>query len=288
MGSVRALKGINVFQRFFSGKITGRQADLMARSLPKKKPLPGVKDIILVASGKGGVGKSTTSVNLAVSLAQNGQRVGLLDADLFGPSIPLMMNLQETPLVDDDNRIIPPVNYNVKCLSLGLLTEMKPAIWRGPLVMSATERLLKGTVWEPLDVLVVDTPPGTGDIHLSLMQNVPISGVLLVSTPQLAALRVTQRGAEMFRILNVPILGIVENMSSVKCKNCGEEISIFGQETDKVAEEMGVEILERIQIDPNVMTGSDTGIPVTIEDPESDYAKCFGRLAKRLLKKLEK
>uniref|UniRef100_A0A1B0DFI9 Uncharacterized protein n=1 Tax=Phlebotomus papatasi TaxID=29031 RepID=A0A1B0DFI9_PHLPP len=285
MGSVRV---INVFRRFFSGKITGRQADLMARSLPKKKPLPGVKDIILVASGKGGVGKSTTSVNLAVSLAQNGQRVGLLDADLFGPSIPLMMNLQETPLVDDDNRIIPPVNYNVKCLSLGLLTEMKPAIWRGPLVMSATERLLKGTAWEPLDVLVVDTPPGTGDIHLSLMQNVPISGVLLVSTPQLAALRVTQRGAEMFRILNVPILGIVENMSSVKCKNCGEEISIFGQETDKVAEEMGVEILERIQIDPNVMTGSDTGIPVTIEDPESDYAKCFGRLAKRLLKKLEK
>ncbi|XP_059611797.1 uncharacterized protein LOC132258483, partial [Phlebotomus argentipes] len=276
-----------VFSRLFSSKTTAHQADLMARSLPKKKPLPGVKDIVLVASGKGGVGKSTTAVNLAVSLARAGQKVGLLDADLFGPSIPLMMNLTETPLVDDDNRIIPPVNYDVKCLSLGLLTEMKPAIWRGPLVMSATERLLKGTVWSPLDVLVVDTPPGTGDIHLSLMQNVPISGVLLVSTPQLAALRVTQRGAEMFRILQVPILGLVENMSAVKCGNCGNEIDIFGRETDKIAREMDVEVLERIQIDQEVMLGSDSGVPVTVKHPQSEYTKCFQRLANNVRLKIE-
>ncbi|GAB0091949.1 iron-sulfur protein NUBPL [Sergentomyia squamirostris] len=227
----------------------------MVRSLPKKKALPGVERIVMVASGKGGVGKSTAAVNLAVSLAQCGQRVGLLDADLFGPSIPLMMNLKETPLVDENNRIIPPINYNVKCLSLGLLTDMKPAIWRGPLVMSATERLLKGTVWNPLDFLIIDTPPGTGDIHLSLMQNVPISGVLLVSTPQLAALRVTQRGAEMFKILQVPVLGLIENMSSVKCSNCGNNVEIFGRETDRIAEEMNIPILERIQIDPEVMKG---------------------------------
>uniref|UniRef100_A0A1B0GI88 Uncharacterized protein n=2 Tax=Lutzomyia longipalpis TaxID=7200 RepID=A0A1B0GI88_LUTLO len=282
------MNGIKIFKRLLCSKITSHQKELMARSLPKKKPLPGVKDIVLVASGKGGVGKSTTAVNLAVCLAQSGQRVGLLDADLFGPSIPLMMNLTETPLVDDENRIIPPMNYGVKCLSLGLLTEMKPAIWRGPLVMSATERLLKGTAWAPLDILVVDTPPGTGDIHLSLIQNVPVSGVLLVSTPQLAALRVTQRGAEMFRVLNVPILGLVENMSSVQCPNCSTEINIFGNETDKVAKEMEVDVLERIQIDKEAMCGGDSGIPLTIQKPTSPYAETFQRLAKIVQKRINR
>lgn len=164
---------------------------------------------------------------------------------------------------------------------------MKPAIWRGPLVMSATERLLKGTAWAPLDILIIDTPPGTGDIHLSLMQNVPITGALLVSTPQLAALNVTQRGSEMFRTLQVPILGLVENMSSIKCHNCGTDISMFKNQLDRVAKDMEVDILARIPVDEETTNGSDTGTPIVIIFPESNYAKCFQQLALTILDKLK-
>lgn len=164
---------------------------------------------------------------------------------------------------------------------------MKPVIWRGPLVMSATERLLKGAVWEPLDILVIDTPPGTGDIHLSLMQNVPISGALLVSTPQLAALKVTQRGSEMFRTLKVPILGIVENMSSIKCSNCGTDIEIFKNQTEKIAKEMKVDILERIPIEEETAEACDKGVPMSVQAPDSLYGQCFTRLAKKVLELIE-
>ena len=261
---------------------TTRQQELMARALPKQKPLPGVDKIVMVASGKGGVGKSTTSVNLAVSLANTGKRVGLLDADLFGPSIPLMMGISETPLVDDRNRIIPVVNYNVKCVSLGLLVDMKPAIWRGPLVMSAIERLLKGSAWEPLDYLIIDTPPGTGDIHLSIMQNVPVTGVVLVSTPQLAALNVTQRGSDMFRTLKVPILGLVENMSTVQCSNCGHPVELFQNRLEAVAKDMNVEILARLPIDEAVSFGSDSGTPIAAKSRDSAQGKAFHQLARRV------
>lgn len=165
---------------------------------------------------------------------------------------------------------------------------MKPAIWRGPLVMSATERLLKGSVWEPLDYLIIDTPPGTGDIHLSIMQNVPVAGVVLVSTPQLAALNVTQRGSDMFRTLRVPILGIVENMSSVKCSNCGHNVNLFENRLEAVAKAMNVEILARVPIDETVSTGCDAGVPVTVKYPDSVQGKSFTQLATRVVELLKK
>uniref|UniRef100_A0A1A9WET3 Iron-sulfur protein NUBPL n=1 Tax=Glossina brevipalpis TaxID=37001 RepID=A0A1A9WET3_9MUSC len=261
----------------------------MARGLPKRSPLPGVRDIVVVASGKGGVGKSTVSVNLAVSLAVMGLRTGLLDGDIFGPSLPLMMNIHEEPLVDDNNRIIPPINYGVKCLSMGLLTQQSKAIiWRGPLVMSALQRLLKGAVWEPLDILIVDTPPGTGDVHLSLSQNVPLSGVILVSTPQVAALQVAARGAQMYRTFGTPVLGLIENMSYAMCGNCQSRLEIYGNTTEKYLEQIDTRILASLPLDGTITGCCDAGVPVVLQHKTSTYAKRFHDLAQQIVKMLER
>lgn len=260
----------------------------MAKGLPRRSPLVGVANIVIVASGKGGVGKSTVAVNLATTLAQMGRRVGLLDADIFGPSIPLMMNIREEPLVDDKNQMIPPINYGVKCLSMGLITQQGDAvIWRGPLVMSAIQRLLKGAVWSPLDILIVDTPPGTGDVHLSLAQNVPIDGVLLVSTPQTAALEVTLRGAQMYRALKVPILGLASNMNHAVCEKCHNKIHIFKNSTENFLQRLDAEILTSIPIDKAITDSCDSGVPMVIKHRHSEYAKSFAKLAEEILKKLE-
>lgn len=260
----------------------------MAKSLPKRSALPGVANIVVVASGKGGVGKSTVAVNLAVTLANMGKRVGLLDADVFGPSVPLMMNIHEEPLVDDRNLMIPPINYGVKCLSMGLITQQGGAIiWRGPLVMSAVQRLLKGAVWSPLDILLVDTPPGTGDVHLSLTQIVPINGVLLVSTPQTAALEVTLRGAQMYKTLKVPIFGLAENMGHAICGNCQNKIEIFKSTTNKYLQQIETEILTSIPLDGNISDCCDNGIPMVLKYKESEYAKSFKSLAQQILRKLD-
>lgn len=259
----------------------------MARSLPKRAPLPGVTNIVVVASGKGGVGKSTVAVNLAATLANMGKRVGLLDADIFGPSVPLMMNIHEEPLVDDRNLMIPPVNYGVKCLSMGLITQQGGAIiWRGPLVMSAVQRLLKGAIWAPLDILIVDTPPGTGDVHLSLTQNVPIDGVLLVSTPQTAALEVTLRGAQMYKTLKVPIFGLAENMGHAICGNCQNKMEIFKNTTEKFVKQMQTEVLASIPLDGNITDCCDEGVPMVLKYKDSEYAKSFQSLAESVVKKL--
>lgn len=280
---------ILLFQCHLSSKPDARQAQLMAKSLPKRAPLPHVQDIIIVASGKGGVGKSTAAVNLAVSLAAQGKSVGLLDADIFGPSVPLMMNLHEPPLVDDTNLMIPLLNYGVKCISMGLLVDQGPVVWRGPLVMSALQRLLKGTNWGPsLDILVVDTPPGTGDVHLSLHQNVPVSGVVLVSTPQTAALEVTHRGAEMYKTLKVPIIGLVENMSHTICDNCQHQVSLFGEKTREFARNNEIEVLASIPLEKDVMECSDKGTPVTLKLPESKSAQEYLSLSKKVIEFLEK
>lgn len=276
------------FQRYSSSNVSPRQAEMMARSLPKKKPIPLIDDIIIVASGKGGVGKSTSSVNLAVTLATMGKKVGLLDADVFGPSVPLMMGVHETPLVDDNNKMIPPINYGVKVMSMGLLVDSGPVVWRGPLVMSALERLLKGTIWGPLDILIVDTPPGTGDIHLSLAQNVPLSGVVLVSTPQTAALEVTKRGADMYKTLKVPIIGLVENMSYIICHNCSTEIQVFENVVDKFAKEMNVEVLAKLPISQQISLASDSGVPYCIKEPDSSFSKSYKSLGNKILKFLGK
>ncbi|XP_052564180.1 iron-sulfur protein NUBPL [Culex pipiens pallens] len=281
------LRTFSTSTQCFLPKADPRQAELMARSLPKRAPLEGVRDIVVVSSGKGGVGKTTTAVNLAVTLAGQGQNVGLLDGDIFGPSVPLMMNVAEVPLVDDRNRMVPPVNYGVKCLSMGLLVESGPVVWRGPLVMSAIQRLLKGAVWGPLDILVVDTPPGTGDVHLSLSQHVPLSGVLLVSTPQKAALEVTRKGAEMYRTLNVPLIGLVENMSHVICDNCDHKIELARNSTEEMAAELGVQVLERIPIEREGMHCGDAGTPFCLKFPESKFAQSYQSIAGKVIQFLE-
>lgn len=260
----------------------------MARSLPKKARIPGVDNVVVIASGKGGVGKSTTAVNLAVTLAQKGKRVGLLDGDVFGPSIPLMLNVKEEPLVNDQNLMIPPMNFNVKVLSMGLITEANQAIvWRGPLVMSALQRLLKGAVWGPLDILLVDTPPGTGDVHLSLAQNTEISGVVLVSTPQTAALEITARGADMYRKFGVPIVGITENMRDAICTNCNTKFQLFDSKTEEFAKQMGTKLLTSVPVDPKIAESCDKGQPMVAVNPDSEYSMCFNKLADLLVEYLE-
>ncbi|XP_031618715.1 iron-sulfur protein NUBPL [Contarinia nasturtii] len=273
----------------YSTNPTQRQTEMMARGLPKQMHLDGVKDIVVVASGKGGVGKSTTSVNLAVMLAQMGKRVGLLDGDVFGPSIPLMMNLNDTPLVDENNLMIPLQNYGVKCISMGFLIDPnKPIIWRGPLVMSALQRLLRGVSWKPLDILIIDTPPGTGDIHLSIAQNVPVSGTILVSTPQTAALNVTKRGAEMYQTLKVPLIGLVENMSHVICTNCKEKLQIYPKNTAELANDLGVDILASLPMDSQVSHCADSGVPIVVKSTNSTHHKCYENIANKLLDFLDK
>ncbi|XP_030377539.1 iron-sulfur protein NUBPL [Scaptodrosophila lebanonensis] len=265
--------------RSFATKLTEHQTAMMARGLPKQAPLPGVRDIVVVASGKGGVGKTTVAVNLAVSMARMGKRVGLLDGDIFGPSIPLMMNLHSEPFVNDKNMMVPPQNYNIKCISMGMLTPPDGAIiWRGPMVMSAIQRLLKGTDWGPLDMLVVDTPPGTGEVHLSLTQHVPIAGVVLVSTPHAAAMEVTLRGAQMYNKFKVPIFGLVENMRYSICSNCNQRMELFKDPEGKSFKGLP-DTLVSLPLEPIIAECCESGVPVVIKYPDSEYAKCFTNLA---------
>ncbi|KAH8421226.1 hypothetical protein KR009_001759 [Drosophila setifemur] len=274
-----------LFQRTYATKMSDYQKDLMARGLPKKEVIRGVQDIIVVASGKGGVGKSTVAANFACSLARMGKRVGLLDGDIFGPSIPLLMNVTSEPLLNDLNLMIPPQNYNVKCLSIGMLTPPDGSIiWRGPLVMSAIQRLLKGAEWGPLDVLVIDTPPGTGDVHLSLSQHVPITGVILVSTPHTGSVQVTAKGAKMFEKLNIPIFGVVENMRYSTCKNCKQRIEFFKK--DPELKSLAPKLVS-LPLDAYIAECCETGVPVVVKYPDSDYAKLFTKLVKDILEILD-
>ncbi|XP_076232090.1 iron-sulfur cluster transfer protein NUBPL-like isoform X2 [Calliopsis andreniformis] len=263
----------------------------MARGLPKRKPLKGVKQIFVVASGKGGVGKSTTAVNLSVALKilEPKKSVGLLDADVFGPSIPLMMNIQQSPVINDTNLIEPLVNYGVKCMSMGFLIDDKsPVIWRGLMVMSAIDKLLYQVAWGPLDYLVIDTPPGTGDTHLSIIQNLPITGALLVTTPQKAALEVTTRGANMFKRLNIPIAGIVENMSSVICPKCNTEITVFNDGTKVIAKQLGIRILQIVPLSEGIAESCDNGKPIVLTAPRSIQAQAYKNLAASVISFLAK
>ncbi|XP_067118546.1 iron-sulfur cluster transfer protein NUBPL isoform X2 [Centruroides vittatus] len=248
--------------------------DRKGKGLPKKFPIAGVEHVILVASGKGGVGKSTTAVNLALAFKANEKEksVGLLDADVYGPSIPKMMNLKEKPEINKQNLMIPLTNYGIKCMSMGLLVDEKSAIvWRGLMVMSAIEKLLRQVAWGPLDYLIIDMPPGTGDTQLSISQNIPISGVVIVTTPQDIALLDVRRGTEMFRKVEVPVLGIVQNMSLFLCPKCGHATHIFGKEgTKKLAEELKLEILGDIPLDITIRETSDLGHPIVVSKPDDN------------------
>lgn len=255
----------------------------------KDSSIAGIKDIIAVASGKGGVGKSTTAVNLAVALAEACKlKVGLLDADVYGPSIPTMMKLHGKPEVSEDLKMIPIENYGVRCMSIGFLVgKDAPIVWRGPMIMSALEKLTRGVAWGDLDILVVDMPPGTGDVQLSMSQRLQLSGALVVSTPQDIALIDARRGANMFRKVNVPILGLVENMSCFNCPHCGGKSYIFGQGgAQRTAEEMDIKFLGEIPLEMSIRSSSDEGNPIVISEPHSGSAKAYIDMAGKVVDRL--
>lgn len=242
--------------------------------------LKGVKNVIAVASGKGGVGKSTVAVNLAVALAASGAKVGILDADVYGPNIPLMMGVADPPSVRDD-KVVPPKAHGVKVASLGFFyNEATPVIWRGPLVAGAVRQLLTQVEWGELDYLICDLPPGTGDSSLTLAQTVPLGGIVIVTTPQEAALNIAAKALAMFKRLDAPILGVVENMSYFVCPHCGEKTMIFSNGGGrKIAAERGVDFLGEIPLAVAIREQSDRGVPITAASPESPEATVYKELA---------
>lgn len=252
------------------------------------KPQPNIKNIIAVASGKGGVGKSTTAVNLALALAAEGATVGILDADIYGPSIPTMLGLSGYPESRDNKTMLPKIAYNIQTMSIGyLVDEGQAMIWRGPMVTNALQQLLRDTNWDNVDYLIVDLPPGTGDIQLTLSQQIPVSGAIIVTTPQDIALIDAQRGLGMFQKVNVPVLGIVENMSMHICSNCGHSEAIFGTGGGVVmAETNHVDFLGALPLDINIRIQADSGQPTVAVDPNSPAAQMYKAIARKATAKL--
>ncbi len=246
-----------------------------------RKKLPGVKRVIAVASAKGGVGKSTIAVNLALALAEEGHRVGLLDADIYGPSLPTMLGVQEPPEVTEDRKIHPGQAHGLQILSMGLLIDPEQAvIWRGPMVFSAVKQFLKDTHWDDLDYLVVDMPPGTGDAQLTLVQQVPVAGVVMVTTPQEVALADVRRGVQMFRQVQVPVLGIVENMSYFQCPDTNKRYDIFGTGGGaRMAKQFDLPLLAQIPIEMRIREGGDEGKPLMLQGEKSAVRDVFLELA---------
>ena len=249
-----------------------------------RDPIPGVKYVVAVASGKGGVGKSTVATNLAIALSQRGHGVGIMDADVFGPSIPTMLGISEEPDIDDvdgERKIIPLEKHGLKLMSLGFLQpEDAPVIWRGPLVMRAVRQFLRDVDWRGCEVLVIDLPPGTGDAQLTLTQSAPIDGAIIVTTPQDVALIDARKGLHMFEEVDVPVFGIIENMSGYTCPECGHEAHIFRSGGGKrTADELGVPFLGSVPIDPLVAESGDAGTPALLAYPDSDVAGAFQKIA---------
>ena len=273
-GAVAALPGVKSVEMKTSSNV------FATRDFAAAEVLKGVKNVIAVASGKGGVGKSTVSVNLAAALASSGAKVGILDADVYGPNIPLMMGVAAPPTVHDD-KVVPPVAHGVKVASLGFFyDEASPVIWRGPLVAGAVRQLLTQVDWGELDYLVVDLPPGTGDASLTLAQTVPLGGIIIVTTPQDAALNIAAKALAMFKRLDAPILGVVENMSYFVCPHCGEKTAIFSSGGGrKIAAERGVEFLGEIPLTVVIREHSDRGTPVVAALPDSPEAVVYKELA---------
>lgn len=256
-----------------------------AKPGPKPKaPIDGVGAIIAVASGKGGVGKSTTSVNLALALQAQGQRVGLLDADIYGPSLPRMLGSSAKPDTIE-GRIVPVEAWGLKAMSMGFVVdEEAPMVWRGPMVMSALTQMIRDVDWSPLDVLVVDMPPGTGDAQLTLSQSVPLSGAVIVSTPQDIALIDARKGLNMFRKVEVPILGLIENMSYFLCPSCGDRSDIFGHGGARdEAVKLGMPFLGEVPLHMDIRRNADAGTPIVSSDPDSPHAKVYGEIASKVI-----
>ncbi|WP_447971317.1 Mrp/NBP35 family ATP-binding protein [Nitrospira sp. M1] len=251
---------------------------------PKDNPIPGVKHVIAVSSGKGGVGKSTVTTNLAVALSLSGQRVGLMDADIYGPNIPTMMGITQPP-GKDDKKILPAEGYGVKVISMGFFVpEETPVVWRGPMVHSAIQQFFRDVVWGELDYLLIDLPPGTGDVQLTLAQLVPMTGAITVTTPQEIALQDVRKGIVMFQKVNVPILGVIENMSFYVCGHCGERTEIFSHGGGaQAAQKFGVPFLGSIPLDPEIGRGGDEGKPIVVANPSSPQTEAFKAIAATLL-----
>ncbi len=251
--------------------------------------IPGVRHILAVASGKGGVGKSTTAMNLAVALSAAGKRVGLLDADIYGPSQPRMMGVKDSQPESDGQLIQPVLAHGVRMMSMGFLVdEATPTVWRGPMVQSALMQMLRQVAWGDLDVLVVDMPPGTGDIQLTMTQQVALSGAVIVSTPQDIALIDARKGLEMFKKVNVPIVGVVENMSVFCCPNCGHSSPIFGAHGARaMAEQLGYEVLGEVPLALEVRENRNAGKPLVLVEPDSPAAGVYRDMAARVWERLE-
>jgi ATP-binding protein involved in chromosome partitioning len=252
------------------------------------KPIEGVKNIIAVASGKGGVGKSTTSVNLALALAAEGASVGLLDADIYGPSQPRMLGVNAKPNSEDGKTLEPIVSYQLQTMSIGyLIDEETPMIWRGPMVTQALEQLLRDTAWKDLDYMIIDLPPGTGDTQLTLAQKVPVSGAIIVTTPQDIALLDARKALKMFEKVEVPVLGIVENMSTHICSQCGHEEHIFGAGGGtRMAEDYDVDFLGALPLDIRIREETDSGKPTVVAEPDSKISQTYREIARRVAAKL--
>ncbi len=279
--AVRSVKGVTDV----SMEVRSRVPAMRPQS-PSIAPIPGVKNVIAVASGKGGVGKSTIAVNLAAALSLMGARTGLLDADVYGPTIPRFIRDYRVPMVrGKDKKVEPAVGPNgLKLISLGMMVEDDtPIIWRGPLVGSAIRQLLFDVDWGELDYLVVDLPPGTGDAPLTLAQSVPMSGVVIVTTPQQAAVAIAMKALRMFQKLGVPIIGIVENMSYTRCEQCGSVIRVFGESwARRAALEAGVPLLGEVPMDRTILEGSESGTPVVLSNPESEVSRVLIDVARRV------
>jgi len=269
--------------------VAGHRAPHGRGGLPKQSEIPGVAAIIAVASGKGGVGKSTTAINLALGLRDLGLRVGLLDADIYGPSVPRLTGIHGKPRLNDSKKMIPLEQFGLSIMSIGFLVEEEtPMIWRGPMVMSAVTQMLREVAWGELDVLVVDMPPGTGDAQLTLAQEVPLKGAVIVSTPQDLSLIDARRGLAMFKKVNVPVLGIVENMSYFQCPECGTRSDIFGHGGARhEAERLSVPFLGEIPLHMSIRANSDAGTPVVVSEPDGPHAAIYREIGGRIRDQLK-
>src|SRR5215203_5989111 len=278
MAAVRALPGVSSVDVQLTAKVRSVSAPETGRP-----PLPGVKNVIAVGAGKGGVGKTTVAVNLALSLSKCGSRVGILDGDIYGPNVPMMMGINTQLTTDSQRRIVPAEKYGIQVISIGFMTKDDDAIiWRGPMLHGAIQQFFREVAWHDLDYLIIDMPPGTGDVALSLSQTVPVVGAVVVTTPQQVSLADSRRAVRMYQKLNIPTLGMVENMSYYSCTNCHHEADIFGHGGGELlANELSVPFLGRLPVYQPIREGSDRGVPLVESEPESVAARAFMTLAER-------
>jgi len=278
MAAVRALPGVTSVDVRMTANVRSVSAPETGRP-----PLPGVKNVIAVGAGKGGVGKTTVAVNLAMALARCGSRVGILDGDIYGPNVPIMLGLSSTQLTTDGKQIVPAEKHGVQVVSMGFLTaDDAPVIWRGPMLHGAIQQFFRDVAWKDLDYLIVDMPPGTGDVALSLSQTVPVVGSIVVTTPQKVSLADTLRAVRMYQKLNIPPIGLVENMSYYACPNCHHEADIFGHGGgETLAEKLDIPFLGRLPVYQPIREGSDSGVPIIVSEPGSSAGRAFMLVAER-------